>query len=152
MTETKLLAQNKKAQHDYTIIDTCEAGIVLTGTEIKSVRKSQIQLKDGFVRIVNGEAWLTNVYIAPFDHGNIFNVDELRTRKLLLKRAEINKLSKEMTGTGMTLIPLRAYIQNGRAKILIGLAQGKKKYDKRETLKRKEQNRDIARSLKERQH
>lgn len=152
MTETKLLAQNKKAQHDYTIIDTCEAGIVLTGTEIKSVRKSQIQLKDGFVRIVNGEAWLTNVYIAPFDHGNIFNVDELRTRKLLLKRAEINKLSKEMTGTGMTLIPLKAYIQNGRAKILIGLAQGKKKYDKRETLKRKEQNRDIARSLKERQH
>lgn len=152
MPNTKLLAQNKKAQHDYTIIDTYEAGIVLTGTEIKSVRKSQIQLKDGFVRIVNGEAWLTNVYIAPFDHGNIFNVDELRTRKLLLKRAEINKLSKEMTGTGMTLIPLKAYIQNGRAKILIGLAQGKKKYDKRETLKRKEQNRDIARSLKERQH
>lgn len=150
MPNTKLLAQNKKAQHDYTIIDTYEAGIVLTGTEIKSVRKSQIQLKDGFVRIVNGEAWLTNVYIAPFDHGNIFNVDELRTRKLLLKRAEINKLSKEMTGTGMTLIPLKAYIQNGRAKILIGLAQGKKKYDKRETLKRKEQNRDIARSLKER--
>ena len=150
MPNTKLLAQNKKAQHDYTIIDTYEAGIVLTGTEIKSVRKSQIQLRDGFVRILKDEAWLTNVYIAPFDHGNIFNVDELRTRKLLLKRAEINKLSKEMTGTGMTLIPLKAYIQNGRAKILIGLAQGKKKYDKRETLKRKEQNRDIARSLKER--
>ncbi len=94
------------------------------------------------------EAWLTNVYIAPFDHGNIFNVDELRTRKLLLKRAEINKLSKEMTGTGMTLIPLKAYIQNGRAKILIGLAQGKKKYDKRETLKRKDVDRQISRTLK----
>lgn len=148
MMETKPLAQNKKAQHDYTILDTYEAGIILTGTEIKSIRKSQIQLKDGFVRIANGEAWLTNVYIAPFDHGNINNVNELRTRKLLLKRKEINKLNSKINGTGMTIIPLQVYIKNGIAKILIGLAQGKKQYDKRETLKRKDQNRDIARSLK----
>lgn len=149
MTESKPIAQNRKATHDYTILDTYEAGIVLTGTEIKSIRQSQIQLKDGFVRITNGEALLTNVYIAPFDHGNINNVDELRTRKLLLHKKEITKITNALLGTGITIVPLKVYLVGGRAKVLIGLAQGKKNYDKREALKRKDQKRDIERSLKD---
>ena len=149
MTESKPIAQNRKATHDYTILDTYEAGIVLTGTEIKSIRQSQIQLKDGFVRITNGEALLTNVYIAPFDHGNINNVDELRTRKLLLHKKEITEITNALLGTGITIVPLKVYLVGGRAKVLIGLAQGKKNYDKREALKRKDQKRDIERSLKD---
>ena len=126
-TVDKPLAQNKKARHDYEIFETFEAGIVLTGTEIKSVSQANI---------------------APFEQGNIFNLDELRTRKLLLKKKEIVKIEKELTGTGITFIPLKVYLKNGFAKVLMGLARGKKQYDKRETLKRKEQNRDIARQIK----
>ena len=98
-TEDKPLAQNKKARHDYEIYETFEAGIVLTGTEIKSVRQAKIQLKDGFARVRNGEVWLSNVHIAPFEQGNIFNVEELRTRKLLLNKKEIAKIDKELSGT-----------------------------------------------------
>ena len=146
--EGNVVAQNKKARHDYSIVDTIEAGIVLTGTEIKSVRAARIQLKDGYAQIKNGEAWLINVHIAPFEQGNIFNVEELRTRKLLLNKKEIAKIDKELSGTGITFIPLKVYLKNGFAKVLMGLARGKKDYDKRETLKRKEQNRDIARQIK----
>ncbi|EHI75014.1 SsrA-binding protein [Streptococcus criceti] len=143
-----VLAQNKKARHDYTIVDTVEAGIVLTGTEIKSVRASRIQLKDGYAQIKDGQAWLVNVHIAPFEQGNIWNQDPERTRKLLLKKREINRLANELKGTGMTLIPLKVYIKRGFAKVLIGLAKGKHDYDKRETIKRRDQERDVKRQMK----
>ena len=144
----KTLAQNKKARHDYTIVDTIEAGLVLTGTEIKSVRAARITLKDGYAQIKNGEAWLINVHITPYEQGNIWNQDPDRTRKLLLKKREIAKLEAELKGTGLTLVPLKVYIKNGFAKVLIGLAKGKHDYDKRESIKRREQNRDIARQMK----
>ena len=144
----KTLAQNKKARHDYTIVDTIEAGLVLTGTEIKSVRAARITLKDGYAQIKHGEAWLINVHITPYEQGNIWNQDPDRTRKLLLKKREIAKLEAELKGTGMTLVPLKVYIKNGFAKVLIGLAKGKHDYDKRESIKRREQNRDIARQMK----
>lgn len=143
-----VLAQNKKARHDYTIVDTIEAGMVLTGTEIKSIRASRIQLKDGYVQIKNGEAWLVNVHIAPFEQGNIWNQEPERTRKLLLKKREINRLEQELKGSGMTLIPLKVYIKRGFAKVLLGLAKGKHDYDKRESIKRREQERDIKRVIK----
>lgn len=143
-----VVAQNRKAGHDYEIVETFEAGIVLTGTEIKSVRAARINLKDGFARIRNGEAWLSNVHISPYDEGNIYNVDPVRARKLLLHRKQIDKIDSELSTNGMTFIPLRVYLKDGYAKVLMGLAKGKKNYDKRETIKRKEQNREIARQLK----
>ncbi|OJG28466.1 SsrA-binding protein [Enterococcus caccae] len=146
--EGKLIAQNRKARHDYTVVDTMEAGIVLQGTEIKSIRNGRINLKDGFARIRNGEAYLLNVHISPYEQGNIFNHDPLRTRKLLLHKKQIAKLIAETKNTGITIIPLKVYIRNGYAKVLIGLAKGKKQYDKREDLKRKEINREIDRTLK----
>lgn len=150
--EGQLLAQNKKARHDYHIVETIEAGIVLTGTEIKSVRAARIQLKDGFAQIKNGEAWLVNVHIAPFEQGNIWNADPERTRKLLLKKREITRLANELKGTGMTLVPLKVYLKDGFAKVLIGLAKGKHDYDKRENIKRREQDRDIKRVMKSVNH
>lgn len=146
--EGKVIAQNKKARHDYTIIDTIEAGLVLTGTEIKSVRASRIALKDGFAQVKNGEVWLSNVHIAPYEEGNIWNQEPERRRKLLLHKKQIRKLEQELKGTGITLIPLKVYLKNGFAKLLLGLAKGKHDYDKRETIKRNEQNRDIARQVK----
>lgn len=144
----KVVAQNKKAHHDYTIVETYEAGIVLTGTEIKSVRAAKITLKDGFAQVKNGEVWLNNVHITPYDQGNIWNQDPDRTRKLLLRKKEIAKLANELKGTGMTLVPLKVYLKDGFAKVLLGLAKGKHDYDKRESIKRREQNRDIARQMK----
>lgn len=143
-----VVAHNKKARHDYTIVDTYEAGIVLTGTEIKSVRAARITLKDGFAQIKNGEAWLNNVHITPYEQGNIWNQDPDRTRKLLLKKREIEKLSNELKGTGMTLVPLKVYLKDGFAKVLLGLAKGKHDYDKRESIKRRELDRDIKRQIK----
>ena len=142
--EGNVVAQNKKARHDYSIVDTIEAGIVLTGTEIKSVRAARIQLKDGYAQIKNGEAWLINVHIAPFEQGNIWNQDPDRTRKLLLKKKQITKLQNDLKGTGMTLVALKVYLKNGFAKVLLGIAKGKHDYDKRESIKRREQERDIA--------
>lgn len=146
--EGKLIAQNKKARHDYSIIDTMEAGMVLQGTEIKSIRNSRINLKDGFVRVRNGEAFLYNVHISPYEQGNIFNHDPLRTRKLLLHKKQIARLVGETNNAGVTIVPLKVYIKNGYAKVLIGLAKGKKSYDKREDLKRKDVDRQIDRTLK----
>ena len=146
--EGKVVAQNKKARHDYSIVDTIEAGIVLTGTEIKSVRAARIQLKDGYAQIKNGEAWLINVHIAPFEQGNIWNQDPDRTRKLLLKKKQITKLQNDLKGTGMTLVPLKVYLKNGFAKVLLGIVKGKHDYDKRESIKRREQERDIKRIIK----
>ncbi|MBS4922910.1 MAG: SsrA-binding protein SmpB [Streptococcus salivarius] len=146
--EGNVVAQNKKARHDYSIVDTIEAGIVLTGTEIKSVRAARIQLKDGYAQIKNGEAWLINVHIAPFEQGNIWNQDPDRTRKLLLKKKQITKLQNDLKGTGMTLVPLQVYLKNGFAKVLLGIVKGKHDYDKRESIKRREQERDIKRIIK----
>ena len=146
--EGNVVAQNKKVRHDYSIVDTIEAGIVLTGTEIKSVRAARIQLKDGYAQIKNGEAWLINVRIAPFEQGNIWNQDPDRTRKLLLKKKQITKLQNDLKGTGMTLVPLKVYLKNGFAKVLLGIAKGKHDYDKRESIKRREQERDIKRIIK----
>lgn len=147
--EGKLIAQNRKARYDFTIIDTVEAGMVLTGTEIKSIRAGKINLKDGFAHIRNGEVYLVNVHIAPFEQGNIFNHEPTRTRKLLMTKKQIERLHVEIKSSGYTLVPLKVYIKNGYAKVLIGLAKGKKQYDKRETLKRKDQERDMKRRLAE---
>lgn len=145
-----LLAQNKKAYHDYNILETYEAGVALTGTEIKSVRAGKTTLRDGYARVRNGEAWLENVHITPYAEGNQFNVDPMRNRKLLLHKKEIRKLEVILTEKGLTIVPLRMYLKHGYAKVLIGVAQGKKNYDKRESLKRKDQERDIQRAMKER--
>lgn len=144
------IAQNRKARHDYDILETVEAGIVLKGTEIKSIRNGQISLQDGFAGFRGDELWLYNVHIPQFKEGNQFNHDPLRTRKLLLKRKELNRLMGLSQQAGHTLVPLKVYIKNGVAKILLGLAKGKKQYDKRETIKRKDQQRDIQRALKDR--
>ncbi len=146
-----LIAQNRKARHDYTVIETIEAGMVLKGTEIKAIRNRRVNLKDGYVRIKDGEAFLVNVHISPYEQGNLFNHDPLRTRKLLMHKKQIDKLTIETKNTGITLIPLKMYIKNGFAKVLIGVAKGKKQYDKRHDLKQKDMNREINRTLKEQQ-
>ncbi|CAI3519287.1 SsrA-binding protein SmpB [Enterococcus cecorum] len=146
--EGKLIAQNKKARHDYHILETFEAGMVLQGTEIKSIRNSRINLKDGFVRVRNGEVFLVNVHISPYEQGNIFNHDPLRTRKLLLHKRQIRQLEAESKNVGITIVPLKVYIKDGYAKVLIGLAKGKKEYDKRESIKQKDQERQIRRIVK----
>jgi len=145
----KLIAQNKKAHHDYTIIETMEAGVVLKGTEIKAIRNSRLNLKDGFARIRNGEVWLMNVHISTYEQGNIYNHDPLRTRKLLLHKKQIAKLVGTIKNSGVTLVPLKVYLKNGYAKVLLGLAKGKKQYDKREDLKRRDQKREVQRALKD---
>lgn len=146
--EGKVVATNRKASHDFTIVDTIETGMVLTGTEIKSIRQSKINLKDGFAKVTRGEVFLHNVHISPFEQGNIFNHDPLRTRKLLLKRKEIQRLEKDVNVQGYTLVPLRVYLKDGYAKCLIGLAQGKKNYDKKEALKQKDIKREVDRMMK----
>ncbi|MEH6947207.1 MULTISPECIES: SsrA-binding protein SmpB [Peribacillus] len=147
----KQLAQNKKAYHDYFIEDTFEAGIVLQGTEIKSIRAGKANLKDSFAKIERGELYLHNMHVSPYEQGNRYNHDPLRTRKLLLHRKEINKLIGETKETGYTIVPLKLYLKNGFAKVLIGLGKGKKQYDKRDDLKKKEAKRDIERAFRERQ-
>lgn len=147
----KQLAQNKKAYHDYFIEETFEAGIVLQGTEIKSIRKGKANLKDSFAKIERGELYLHNMHVSPYEQGNRFNHDPLRTRKLLLHRKEINKLIGETKEVGYTIVPLKLYLKNGYCKVLIGLGKGKKQYDKREDLKKKEAKRDIERAFRDRQ-
>ncbi|NRD76473.1 SsrA-binding protein SmpB [Bacillus sp. BRMEA1] len=149
--EGKLVSQNKKAYHDYFIEETIEAGIVLQGTEIKSIRAGRVNLKDSYVRILNGEADLFGMHISPYEQGNRYNHDPLRTRKLLLHKKEINKLYGEAKEAGYSIIPLKIYLKNGFCKVLIGLAKGKKNYDKREDLKKKEAKREIDRAFRERQ-
>ncbi|WP_195453164.1 SsrA-binding protein SmpB [Ligilactobacillus ruminis] len=146
--EQRPLAQNKKARHDYNILETVEAGIVLTGTEIKSVREGRVTLKDGFAQIKNDEAWLENVHISEYTAGNRFNHDPLRRRKLLLHKKQIVQLGQKTSAKGVTLVPLKVYLKNGFAKVLIGVATGKHEYDKRETIKRRDQEREIQRTLK----
>ncbi|MBU8906689.1 SsrA-binding protein SmpB [Desertibacillus haloalkaliphilus] len=147
----RVIAQNKKARHDYFIEETFEAGIVLQGTEIKSIRAARIQLKDSFARIHNGEVYLHNAHISTYEQGNRYNHDPLRTRKLLLHKKEISKLIGATKEKGYSLVPLKVYIKNGFAKVLIGLGKGKKKHDKREALKRKDAKREVERAFRERQ-
>lgn len=134
--------KNKKAYFDYTILNELEAGIVLTGTEIKSIRKGSIDLKDTFVTIKNEEAFILNMYIAKYDEGNIFNHEERRTRKLLLHKSEITKLKEKIKIEGLTIIPLKLYFKKNKVKILIGIGKGKKLYDKRAALKEKDLKRE----------
>lgn len=148
--DDKVLAQNKKASHDYFIEDTIEAGIVLQGTEIKSIRNGRVQLKDSFVRIRNNEAWLSNMHISPYEQGNRFNHDPLRSRKLLMHKKQIAELIGKTKRDGYTIVPLKMYIKNGYAKVLIGLGKGKKDYDKRHDMKQKEAKREIERAFKSR--
>ncbi|PJK17191.1 SsrA-binding protein [Chryseomicrobium excrementi] len=148
--DDKVLAQNKKASHDYFIEDTMEAGIVLQGTEIKSIRNGRVQLKDSFVRIRNNEAWISNMHISPYEQGNRFNHDPLRVRKLLLHKKQINELIGKTKRDGYTIVPLKMYVKNGYAKLLIGLGKGKKDYDKRSDMKKKEAKREIERAFKAR--
>lgn len=136
----KLVAQNKKARHDYAIEETFEAGIVLQGTEIKSVRNARVNLKDSYARIDKGEIFLHNMHISPYEQGNRYNHDPLRTRKLLLHKKQISRLIGETKESGYSIVPLKMYIKDGYAKVLIGVARGKKKYDKRQDLKQKKQN------------
>lgn len=149
--DLKVIAQNKKATHDYFIEETFEAGIVLTGTEIKSIRAGKVNLKDSFARISNGEAFIINMHISPFEHGNRFNHEPTRTRKLLLNKKEIDKLIGLTKEKGYSLVPLRLYLNNGFAKIDIALAKGKKLYDKRDTIAKRDADRQIARALREKQ-
>jgi SsrA-binding protein len=150
--EEKILVTNRAAFHDYHINDKYEAGMVLTGTEVKSVLDGRVQLKDSYVAIRDGEAWLFNAHISPYSHGNRNNHDPLRTRKLLLHRKEIEKLDAASTVEGMTLVVTRVYIRNGRAKCEVGIAKGKKLYDKRETEMRRTVERETRAQLKERNY
>ena len=144
------IAQNRRASHDYFIEETYEAGLVLQGTEIKSIRARKVNINDAHCRVNQaGEAEVINMHIAPYEQGNRYNHDPTRTRKLLLHRLEIDKLIGLTQRQGYTLVPLRVYIKNGFAKVLIGLGKGKKRYDKREDLKRKQMKRDIDRAMKE---
>ena len=140
--------KNKKANFDYFIEDTIECGIELKGTEIKSLRNGSGDLKDTFALIRNGEVFLHNMYIAKYEEGNIFNHDERRTRKLLLNKREILKLKDNVEISGYTLVPIKLYFKGNRAKILLGIARGKKTYDKRESLKKKDMKREIEKQLK----
>jgi len=145
----KPLAQNRRASFDYFIEETYEAGIVLRGTEIKSIRAGRVSINDAHIRIMDGEAQIINMHIAPYEQGNRFNHDPTRTRKLLLHRSEIDKLFGLVQQKGYAIVPLKMYIKGGFAKILIGLGKGKKQYDKREDMKQKQMKRDIDRAMKE---
>jgi len=139
---------NRKAKYDYQIFETYEAGIVLKGTEIKSIRLGNCNLKDSYVVIKQNEAYVINMHISQYKEGNIFNHEETRTRKLLLHKKEILKLNDKIKISGYTIIPLKLYTNKNKAKLLIGLAKGKKNYDKRETIKQRDINRDIRKQLK----
>ena len=142
------LAVNRRAYHDYFIDEKYEAGVMLTGTEVKSVRNGRANLRDGYVRIDNGEAWLENVHISPYAEGNLMNHEPLRPRKLLLHRKEISSLIGKVKQRGYTLIPLRIYISRNHAKVEVGLARGKRQYDKREAIAARDAKREIERAMR----
>jgi SsrA-binding protein len=144
----KLIASNKKAQHDYFIIQKFEAGIALTGTEVKSLRAGRANLKDSYVTLKNGEAFLFGAHISPYTHGNLENHEPERTRKLLLHKRELEKLKKETTEKGLTVVPLRLYFKGGKVKAEIAVVRGKKQYDKRDSEKKREADRETAAAIK----
>ena len=144
----KLIANNKKAYHDYFILDTYETGISLAGTEVKSLRMGTCSIKESFVRIENGEVFIYGMHISPYEKGNIFNKDPLRPRKLLLHKYEINKLLGKTKEKGIAIVPLKVYFKGSLVKVEIGLAKGKKLYDKRQDIARKDQQREASRDFK----
>lgn len=146
----KVVSKNRKAGRDYFLLENFEAGLVLKGSEIKSVRAGQMSITEAYVRIDGNEAWLVDAHIAPYDQANIFNHDPLRTRKLLLHRKEIRKLWEGISQRGMTIIPIKVYLKDGLAKVEIALAKGKKQYDKRQTIAKRDAQRDIERQLSRR--
>jgi SsrA-binding protein len=146
----KNIAENRKAFHDYQVLETFEAGIALLGTEVKSIREGNVNLRDSFARIESGEIWLYNVHINPYSHRGYADHEPTRRRKLLLRKAEIRKLIGKTVEKGMTLVPTRMYFHNGYVKVAIALAKGKKAHDKRETIKRREADRETRAAVKER--
>ena len=149
-TNGKMIANNKKAYHDYFILDTYEAGIVLHGTEVKSLRMGKCSIKESFIRIENGEVFIYGMHISPYEKGNIFNKDPLRVKKLMLHKAEINKLIGKTKEKGMAIVPLKVYFKGSRVIVEIGLAQGKKLYDTRQDIAKQDQPRDASRDFKSR--
>jgi SsrA-binding protein len=149
-TGEKLVASNRRAHHDFDILETHEAGLVLQGTEVKSLRDSRADLKESYARIERDEAWLIGLHISPYAQGNRANHDPLRPRKLLLHRGEINRLLGKIMEKGLTLVPLRLYFKQGRAKVELGLARGRKTLDKRHAIREREERREVARALRER--
>ena len=143
----KVIATNRKARHDFLIEDTIEAGLVLTGSEIKSIRAGQVNLRDSYATVRDGELWLINVHIAPYKQASSQNHEPRRDRKLLLHRREINRLTGKLQEKGLTLVPLQLYLKNSRAKVELGLARGKKLYDKRQSLRERDDRRQIERAL-----
>lgn len=144
----KLIANNKKAYHDYFIDETYEAGIALHGTEVKSMRMGKCSVKESFVRIENGEIYVYGMHVSPYEKGNIFNKDPLRVKKLLMHKYEINKLAGKVAEKGYTLVPLQVYFKDGKVKVEVGLARGKKLYDKRQDIAKKDQRRETEREFK----
>lgn len=145
--ERKSIARNPKATHDYHILESWETGIVLTGTEVKSLRSGKASIKEAYARVKNGEVFLEGMNITPYEQGNRYNHDPVRTRKLLLHRREIEKLVGAVEQRGLTLVPLELYFKNGRAKVALALGKGKKQHDKREAIKRRIQEREVARAV-----
>ena len=147
-TEKKLIANNKKAYHDYFILEKYEAGLVLHGTEVKSLRMGKCSIKEAFIRVEDGEMYIYGMHISPYEKGNIFNKDPLRVKKLLLHKYEINKLLGKIKEKGYTLVPLQVYFKDGKVMVEIGLARGKKLYDKREAIAKKDQRREAEKEFK----
>ncbi len=146
----RLLADNRKAHHDYHILHTYEAGIVLLGTEVKSIREGRVNLRDSFARVEGGEVFIYNIHVSPYSHRGYADHEPTRRRKLLLHKSEIRKLIGKTVERGMTLVPVRMYLKNGRVKVVVGVAKGKKTYDKRETIRRREAERETRRAIKQR--
>jgi len=150
MSEGKVITINRKARHDYQILDTFETGICLQGTEVKSIRQGMVNLKDSFASISSNEVFLENMHVSPYEHGNIFNHDPLRKRKLLLHKSQIKQLIGKTKEKGLTLVPLKLYLQRGLVKVELALAKGKKLYDKRQDIAERDAKREIERAFKER--
>lgn len=146
----RLLADNRKAHHDYHILHTYEAGIVLLGTEVKSIREGRVNLRDSFARVEGGEVFIYNIHVSPYSHRGYADHEPTRRRKLLLHKSEIRRLIGKTVERGMTLVPVRMYLKNGRVKVVVGVAKGKKMYDKRETIRRREAERETRRAIKQR--
>ena len=147
----KTIAQNRKAFHDYFIEEKYECGIALFGTEVKSIRQGKVNLKESWAQIRKGEVWIEGMHISPYEQGNIFNKDPLRAKKLLLHRSEIRKLDSQVMRQGFTLIPLEMYLKDGKVKIQLGLCKGKQLHDKRDSIAKKDQEREILRALRQKQ-
>ncbi len=149
---TKLITENRQARHEYFILETFEAGIELTGTEVKSIRQGSVNLKDSWCSVENGELFIKQMHISPYEKGNIFNRDPIRVRRLLMHKAEINRLFGKQKQDGLTLVPLSLYFKDSRVKVQLGLCKGKKLYDKREDAAKRDAKRTIDRALKEKNH